>query len=741
MAGRVRMAVVMALLAVLGLAPFGPARAQGGGIILVPLDSGAGVMEPADYDRLIGERFPPDRTRGNHVDSAAAAGEPISPLRPVEARGRPAGSAIRFDGESRDLEFALFVPDPTMVRNLRISTLSSINVLPERSQYRVYVNGEYVGGARLEHFTQFGSADFDLPAGLLRRGQNRVDIRLSQYHRIFCGPEASFALWSDIDLASSGAVLDGPASEAGPESFMMGIALAAALGSPVEIRGTEGLGEHREAWIRQITQRITGTLGGDAIPFRFTEYWSVRGDRPPGARITFLPGSESRIGFRTGGDGAQVMIVEYRPGQTPGNLPWFDGLLPQLEPRRQPPVVMPERPVPFAEFGFRPVEVRDRYMMIEQEFRLPDDFVVLTNAKAEIRLDYIYAEGLPRGSMLLVHINGTNVRLLPLRGEGGRLIEQFPVRFEARLLRAGANVLGFEVMIPGDPADLPCPTWDRPVLAIGAESTLLAPYSPSLYLADMHFALNSLVGASIVTNEMTPRAYSDNDVVTMRAALGGNSAARGLQVRMHLLAIDDLASVPMGGYSFSRQAIERALLGAVDEPVLPETGRGLLQTVGGRDTPAALSGGWDWATRMFSAALQWMHPRAGVLLEEWLSRQRGQAVLLQLDPMRPDQLWLLRAPGADITAIASAFIAARHSGHGPRGQVAVLDHEGQWHSWVAPDRQPVLLEPIRLGNIRHVLGNFVSAMPIRYVTGLFFLALLSAVVALRLVIATREHHE
>jgi hypothetical protein len=30
-------------------------------------------------------------------------------------------------------------------------------------------------------------------------------------------------------------------------------------------------------------------------------------------------------------------------------------------------------------------------------------------------------------------------------------------------------------------------------------------------------------------------------------------------------------------------------------------------------------------------------------------------------------------------------------------------------------------------------------MPIRYVTGLFFLALISALIALRLVIATREH--
>ncbi len=34
--------------------------------------------------------------------------------------------------------------------------------------------------------------------------------------------------------------------------------------------------------------------------------------------------------------------------------------------------------------------------MIEQRFRLPDDYVVLTNDKAEIALDYIYVPDLPK---------------------------------------------------------------------------------------------------------------------------------------------------------------------------------------------------------------------------------------------------------------------------------------------------------------------------------------------------------
>jgi len=442
------------------------------------------------------------------------------------------------------------------------------------------------------------------------------------------------------------------------------------------------------------------------------------------------------------------MVVEYAPGQPAVDLPGFRLALSTASARSLPALIPTTRPVPFSHFGFRPVEVQDRYALIEQRFRLPDDYVVLTNAKAEIRLDYIYASELPPGSMLLVHVNGTNIRLLPLRGEAERLIEQFPVRFEARLLRAGINTLGFEVMIPGDPADMPCPVWDHPVLAIGADSTMTVPYSPSMYLPDMHFAFGALTAQSLRPQAHAARAFSDDDVVTLRAALAGSTQgeSRDLGARLHLLSLDDLAALPLGGYHVSRRAIENVLLGGGlgEIPVAEGLGGSLLRMTGegggSRQPAAAFSVGWDWAARAFNTALQWLHPRSGTLLEEWLNQNQGQAILLQLDPMRPEHLWLLRAPGTDITGLASAIVAARTVADGPRGQVSVLDNAGRWTNWIAPDRQPVLLEPVSVGNLRHVLGNLVSATPIRYVAVLFLLALVAALVALRLVISTREHH-
>tara|TARA_R110002073_G_scaffold64232_5_gene160947 strand:+ start:2756 stop:5005 length:2250 start_codon:yes stop_codon:yes gene_type:complete len=714
-------------------------------LIPLPMDTTEQVIDAVEQDRINADRFDPERSRGTFVEPVAMDPTIVSPLRPLEARGRPAGSAIRFDGENRRLEFALFVPDPSQMRALRVSTLSSINVLPERSRFRAYINDTLIGEGQLGNFTEFGALEFPVGASVVLPGQNLVRIELVQYHRIYCGPEASFALWSDIDLANSGAVLASTASISGQDGFLMGIAAAAATGTGIEIRGADGLADYRDIWISQITQRISAALGGDPIPFRFTEYWSVQGEARSAARITFLPGTSNRLTFRRSGDGAQVMVVEFVPGERPRALPEFETILPAVNPREQPALIATQTPVAFSDFGFSTTEISTRYARVDQRFRLPEDYVVLTNDKAELALDYIYVDDLPRGAMLLVHINGENIRLLPLRGEPGQLIEQFPVRFEARLLRAGINTLSFESIIPGSPADLPCPTQASPMVAIGQSSTLTVPFSPSMYLPDMSMAFTGLTPLSVQVNDMTLRSFNDDDVVTMRAALSGgeNPETAALNPQLHLLSLDDLGSVPMGGYEFSRRAVETVLvedaveIAGIDTPD-PQENRLLNITDRGSST-AVLTRGWQWLKTGFEDALQWLQPRSGTLLERWLEDQRGQAILMQLDPARPSQLWMVRAPGSDISAIASAVVAARTNAEGPRGQVSVLDRNGDWQSWIAPDRQPVLLESVTPGNVRYVVGNFVSAMPIRYVAVLFFIALVSALFALRLVVATREH--
>jgi hypothetical protein len=440
-----------------------------------------------------------------------------------------------------------------------------------------------------------------------------------------------------------------------------------------------------------------------------------------------------------------VMVLEVAPGTAPEQL--LSGLH-AVEAQKhdaRPTLIQPEIDVPFMEFGVESESFLQRYALRAHAFRLPDDWLVLTAAKARIHLDYAYAPNLPVGSMLLVQINGTTIRLLPLRGEGGVPITRFPIDFEARLMHPGTNVLGFEMFIPGDPPTLPCAASDAPILHISNSSTLLVPYSPSMHIPDMDLAFTALSPESLRLNEMSGRAYSNLDVLTFRAALARTRAAIRPST-LHLIALDDMGSIPTGHYAANRRLLEDVVL---LPPVMDIRGGALAadrlddpfqqRRAEHRNMSLAFSAGWDTVMERAKWMFERVFPSSGDQLNTWLADQRGQAMLFQLDAARPDEIWMLRGPDSDMHAIAHAVARARANGAGPRGQVAVLTHEGHWESWLAPDRRPILAEPWSRQNFRAAMGNIVSARPIFYTILMLGIAMVSALVALRLVISTREH--
>lgn len=738
----------LALAAGLMAGVIGAAYAQdaaGSPLIVLPIDDGPALSEEAQ-NNLLDMRIGVDRRRAPRDETEAQADTTLvtSPLRPLHVSDALSGNVLRFNGERHVEAFSMFVADAAVDSELVLSMLSSVNVLPERSEARVSVNGTFVGALELSSFTEFAPARFEVPAGVLRAGHNEVQITTTQHHRIYCGPEASFALWSDIDLSRSGLVVADAAVAAGPDAFLMGLAAQSVQPSGIEIRGADGLGAQRGRWLSMVSARLSNVMAGAPLVYRFTPYWSVEGDAPARARVTFVPGREQRISFRVAADGAQVMVVEYRAGEAPEALPLPDTAFATRAPSPRPTLIDVDREVRLSEFGFNTLRVSQRYHRSDHSFRLPDDWLVLTAAKARIRFDYIYAQGLPEGAMLLLIVNNETIRMLPLRGEGGEYITMFPIDFEARLLRAGVNTLSFEVLLPGEPADLPCAASDGPVLEISDTSSLHVPYSPSMYLPDMGLAFNALGSESLRVNDLSARAYSVEDRIMLSAALARSGAGRA-PAYLNLMALDDLGSVPFGDFTINRHVVEDVLLSGAEGapgagPAPEEEYNPFVQVRRTEGYTAAFSRIGQSLMDVATEASFWLFPRKGTMLEDWMAGQRGQAVLLQLDATRPDQIWMVRAPGSDMVQIASAMISGRAgSFNGPHGQVAVLDNNGQWQSWVAPDRKPVLLEGWSWQNARHAMGNFVSAQPISYVFGVFFIALISAALALRLIISTREH--
>ncbi len=723
------------------------AQAQSSDGAFIPLPDSAPQSEPSASQALdLSGRFDPARRMaGTDSEPGENLAHRITPLRLLDPGMAMTGAVARISGEREVVTFDLYAGQLSGQQRLQLATVSGINNLPERSQMRVAVNGTEIDRRNLVHIEDFGIDELILPPDLLVPGRNRVQIEFRQHHRIFCGPEASFDLWTDIDLSRSGLVVAHDTMAPGIESFMMALASQAAGGRPVEIRGLDKLGSEAERWQKFLINRLNQVLSGPPVAFDFTNDWTVAGQDHAHARITVLPAAESRLRFVRGGDGAQVMVLEVAQGTRPEDLLTP---LPQFAQRfqdRKAPLVEPQQDVSFAELGIPTESFSQHYALRNHAFRLPDDWLVLTASKARIQLDYAYAPNLPEGSMLLLSMNGTSIRLLPLRGEGGVPITAFPIDFEARLMHPGTNILTMQLFVPGNPPDLPCPAIESPVLRIGEGTTLHAPYSPSMAIPDMNLAFSALTPESLRRNDLSRRAYTDLDEMTLAAALAQSQSPHRPSV-LHLIAIDDLGSIPTAHHRADRRLLEDTVLIRPDMPDgLSGTGDSTpedpfaMRRQSARSWSATISAGWDAARARAQWVFDRFFPSSGDQLNTWLAEQSGQAVLFQLDPERPDEIWMLRNPDGEIHDIARAISSVRAAGAGPRGQVSVLTHDGYWMNWLAPDRQPRLLEPWSVQNFRAAMGNFVSARPIFYTILILSISLLSALVALRLVISTREH--
>lgn len=375
-----------------------------------------------------------------------------------------------------------------------------------------------------------------------------------------------------------------------------------------------------------------------------------------------------------------------------------------------------------------------------------------------LHLDYVYDSNLPKESVLLIRINGETIRMLPLYGEGGQLIEQFPIKFYANLLKEGPNLIQFEALVPGQPEDAACPVGQFPKLEIRGSSTLTVPTSPKLRLTDLRLPIYALRSDAVTLNG-DAGSFSPADRMTLVATLGP-PMPRGST--MTALTLDRIGELPLGDYTISRSDIANVLTRA--EPVpqqdLPASGEpirelpvDLFGPIEPQPRESALGGGLVGIANgvlgaAFGSSVERMseqidimarkiNPDAGAEAEVWLSEQTGKAVLAHLDASDPRAIHLVLGPDTELTEVAAAIANARRSIGGPQGQISVLGHDGAWNNWRDADRLPKLVEPLTIGNIRQVAGNYASWSPLAFTALVFGVSLVFAMVALRLVILTR----
>jgi len=452
-----------------------------------------------------------------------------------------------------------------------------------------------------------------------------------------------------------------------------------------------------------------------------------------------------------------VLQIEYAEGTAPD----LSEMLPARPPEWQAAALVPGRLTPIADLGAEAVVANTHYFRKDVNFLLPEDWLLLASQKAEFTIHYGFSADLPEGALFLVKINEQTIRLLPLDRAGGKVQPPLDISFRASFLNPGMNTLTFEMSVPGDPPDLPCTPRVTDMLAILGDSTLNVPPSPKMRQSSVARSLAHLGGADVKIPEEVAVGARDAETLLAFGAQFRPLAINGTKPTLHIVRLDGVGLVPTGGTGVTRRMLQNAVYpsvalpveavpAAVDAAASPAFSFATEQGIAAPADPVAAvddRSAWQSVGRFFSVRGLLSSDEVGIgdlsltgalPLARWLEGKSGQAILLQLDPETPDEIWLIAGPDITMSDLAKQVDRYRRSTR-PQAheQAALLQDDGNWVTW-SQGRRPELLEPLGPGNLRAVLGNYASWSPLIF-TGLTLLfALLSVIPAMLFVLLTRR---
>ncbi|QDL92353.1 hypothetical protein FDP22_11550 [Paroceanicella profunda] len=698
------------------------------------------VIEPGDIsDRSLTDQM--SQRRGRAPVPATLEG-----LAPLTARGTGPGlqRLYRMDGELAHADFSMLLPEVPAEASLRLSTLSTVDLLPERSGAAISVNGTPVGSVVLDNFSNTGTDVLPVPPGVLVPGRNTVSVDLTQTHRIYCGPEASFSLWTSFDLSSSGVIFTPQPGEPGFTEFLTDASLDTQAGRPLVIQtyGTEPQS------LRPLMLKLANIIGSGspagAPRFQFRTDWPM--DLPDGgrARITLLQGDEPGVSIRRAGDGATVLVLAIGKD---GAMPDLTGLLPRNlaggEPLPEPTIITPGVNTSFADLGFGEILARQHFYTVTLPLRVPSGWMLETDEPVSLSLDYSASAFLPAESRLLVRVNGAPVRYLPL-DDPQALDDSVRIRFPARYLHGASNALTFEFFIPGDPRNRTCAPITEAFAHIASTSSILVPQAPEFRVfpaLESYFTPGAAGHARLTLEE-----GSGTDLAAVMA-LVASSAHTGLDL-LHAKAGDTAPDAGQGAPDATLAIVTPDQLSGLDwdDGIVP---REMVAHAFSRDRavtaqrdfgsvlPALLSEeGLDARWELFKRKLGALVGEPEIPLQEWLLSYRPLGVLVEMGTPDAPRIYAV-AEEENRAAEFTGYLSATGLENRPAGRVAVLTQDGRWHAWSEGPRIYFTGEPT-FGGMLAVAGNYASRFPGYFILLSLILASVSALVAYRFVTTRRR---
>ncbi|MFO1148300.1 MAG: cellulose biosynthesis cyclic di-GMP-binding regulatory protein BcsB [Alsobacter sp.] len=397
-----------------------------------------------------------------------AAATPAARLRPL-----PAGpSDLTFEGEYVARDWPVFFTQAELARpvTLRLTLENAVSVLPRRSQITVSVNGRDIATAPLDSPGRSKAISVAVPPGLLSPGLNAVRIVVNQRHRVDCGIDATYELWTRISGAESGFVVPGASGSAirriadlpalpvdsdgatrirlrlgegsDPDTVKGGIDLVQAV-----VRGA-GL-------VRPLVDLSSEEGSGPGLDIAFADGPGAAGelpglelDRRAGERVVLLVKGRGTSDLRAQAAQLEAYLRRALEKGSQEGLRSLANVNGASVPRGG--------RLSLADLGQSDVAFDGRLFRQSLRLRLPGNFLVGDYGAAYFTLDASTAGGLLPGSEVSIRVNSSPSISLPLPEGGGENRRQ-PVRLPLRLFHPGANDVLIEARLQSQ-ADTQCDT-------------------------------------------------------------------------------------------------------------------------------------------------------------------------------------------------------------------------------------------------------------------------------------------
>ncbi|MEM6847246.1 MAG: UDP-forming cellulose synthase catalytic subunit [Pseudomonadota bacterium] len=659
--------------------------------------------------------FTPAFARGEALSATAIAAPDVA--EPALRRLPASQNDLFLQGEDakKTVVVHLSADEVNAARALRVTAGTSVTALLEDTSVDAFINGELIGRV-LSNALGPRETRLSVPAGLLRPGWNAVTFTARHQHRFACDLDSTYSLWTEIDPAQTGFELAAPMAAA---HNIMSVAAATAAPTTLHVHHDRFSGPNDVAEAIRIANALTLMTGAERPVVKS----ATTGSTEPGVHVVKAVSGKGWVAIgkhlvaQPKGDHA---LVALRPGSTIADLeadaaaPPLSGHTAGIAARTRQlgaPLTLGAT-YAFADLGSAERIFMGRRFTETLPINLPTDMARTGQERVTVTLKGEYTSRLTDEAALTIKVNGAEVHSMPLDGTPETTLNHKPFVIPLTPFHRGRNLLTIEANLStaDDAACAPgAAAVKRGRFLLSETSTITLPTTGRAGIApDLAAFYWGALPYADQTGDVPLLIADRGESVTTAAALMAAVTANAQELLPLTVTFDESDQV-----SDSNAIVvgSRATLSEADVARFNE-----------RPERA-------WVDILSSPALATAAPQLSKPAVELVQRATRSG-----DPLLPSLLDNSAPLAVTVVASNAAPMAAAVQGardvipFDPRG--AHFSYSGEADQAVIATKDAVLFatQPPRLGNLRLVLGKWMSGNADRYVTAIVVLTLVLGVV-------------